>query len=119
MKIDLNYKTFAFVFAVGLAILFGIKYLQEKNNSNASNKQLEEFIKAKAEEFRKEKEGYRLDSVKHVAKIDSAMRVFVALEAKRKADNTYYQNKLNALKTINTYTARQRYSDSLTRSILR
>ena len=74
-------------------------------------------LKTWKKEKEAEKAHFRSDSLKYEHNIDSASRVIEALETARKNDFYYYQNKLNALKKVNTYDRRMRYLDSLERAI--
>lgn len=118
MKLTINLNKILVVVAVVTVLAFGwVKYRSLVQEKEASESRLEELIKSDLEEKKIQKEMAQKDSIRKVEIRDSSKRVFNALELKRKADNNYYQNKLKALEKVNTYTLRQRYSDSLARAV--
>ena len=101
-----------------IAILYGgYKWYLKNKEAEQTNALLQETIKTIVNDLDNKIKQNQKDSIRSAEKMDSAASVYKALEAKRKSENAYYQNKLNGLKKINTYSARQRYADSLARSM--
>ncbi len=95
---------------------FFIMWRSAESSKEEAIETAESLIKEKAAVFAVEKQRHQNDSIRSEAKQDSAHRVYEALEKLRKSDYYYFQNQLNELKKVNTYSARKRYLDSLERA---
>lgn len=115
----LNLKNLLIGVLIIFAVYFGVKFYQKWNEKNAVSDQLNELLKKQETDRINLIKKSEKDSISFTTKIDSSKQVFDELEKKRITDNNYYQNKLNALKKVNTYSARQHYADSLAGATMR
>ncbi len=105
------------ILLVVLCIWFGVNFYSQKAKAEENKKLYESMLTVKAKELVQERIKYRAQGISSENKADSALRIVAALETKIKKDQLYYANKIKALEKINTYTARQRFADSLARAI--
>lgn len=119
MKVTLNLRNLLIGTLIILMGYFSVKFYQEWSDRSAVSDQLNLILKKQEMDRINLIKKLEKDSTDFVSKIDSSKQAFNDLENKRISDNNYYQNKLHALKKINTYSARQHYADSLIRAIVR
>lgn len=115
----LNLKNLLIGGLIILIVYFGVKLYQKWGEKDAVSDQLNSILKKQEIDQINHIKKLEKDSTDFILKIDSSKQALNALENKRISDNNYYQNKLHALKKINTYSARQHYADSLIRAIVR
>ena len=101
-----------------LLIIIGVIYfisVSQKTKAELQSKDdtIKLLIDLKEKELSIQKNKYEVDSIRYVKNIDSATSLYNTIEAARKIDFNYYQNKINALKKFNTYSGRQHLADSL------
>lgn len=117
MKITLNLEWLIIIILAIAGIYLFVLYREADKGKVDAETTVKEMALHQIQEKETQRKFYKKDSTAHVEKIDSAKRVYNALEVKRKSDNYYYQNKLNALHTINNFSKRQHYADSLSGTI--
>src|SRR6185437_1747989 len=102
-----------FILLIIIGIIYFINtYQKTKAELQSKNDTIKLLIDLKEKELSIQKNKYEVDSIRYVKNIDSATSLYNNLEAARKIDFNYYQNKINALKKINTYSSRQHLADS-------